>query len=76
MESKANGKRKNVLICPLDWGLGHASRDILIIHKLLDTGRYNIIIAADNAPYHLLKSEFPSLELIRFPSFNIRYSRT
>ncbi len=67
---------RTILFCPLDWGLGHASRDIYLIRKLLDTGKYKIIIGADNAPYHLLKAEFPGLEFIRLPSFNISYSNT
>ena len=74
MGNKHSGKRKTILFCPLDWGLGHASRDIFIIHKLLDSEKYKIIIGADNAPYHLLKSEFPDLQFLRFPSFSIRYS--
>jgi len=74
MGNKYSGKQKTILFCPLDWGLGHASRDILVIQKLLDSGKYKIIIGADNAPYHLLKSEFPDLQFLRFPSFRIRYS--
>ncbi len=74
MGKKQALKQKTILFCPLDWGLGHASRDILIIQKLLDTGKYKIIIGADNAPYHLLKTEFPDLQFLRFPSFSIRYS--
>ena len=74
MGNKYSGKQKTILFCPLDWGLGHASRDILIIQKFLDSKKYKIIIGADNAPYHLLKSEFPDLQFLRFPSFKIRYS--
>jgi len=74
MEGKHPDKLKTILFCPLDWGLGHASRDILIIQKLLNTGKYKIIIGADNGAYHLLKSEFPDLQFFRFPSFSIRYS--
>ena len=69
-----SGKLKTILFCPLDWGLGHASRDIFLIQKLLDSKNFKIIIGADNAPYHLLKSEFPDLQFLRFPSFSIRYS--
>lgn len=74
MGNKNSGRQKTILFCPLDWGLGHASRDILIIQKLLDRKKYKIIIGADNAPYHLLKSEFPDLQFLRFPSFSIHYS--
>lgn len=74
MGNKNPGRQKTILFCPLDWGLGHASRDILIIQKLLDSKKYKIIIGADNAPYHLLKAEFPDLQFLRFPSFSIHYS--
>ena len=62
------------MICPLDWGLGHASRDIYLIHKLKEKG-YNIIIGADNLPLALLRTEFPELPWIKFPSFTLRYSK-
>lgn len=68
--------KRNVLLCPLDWGLGHASRDIPIIYKLLDTNRFNVLIGADKAPYYLLKTEFPTLQFVKFPSGTIRYSRS
>ncbi len=67
-------KPKTILFCPLDWGLGHASRDIFLIRKLLDRG-FNIILAADGEPLYLLKSEFPHLKWIQFTSFKIRYTK-
>lgn len=66
---------KTVLFCPLDWGLGHASRDIYIVRKLIEKKKFKIIIAADKGPYVLLKKEFPELRFIRFPSVQVRYSR-
>ena len=38
---------RRVLIAPLDWGLGHATRCIPIIHALLANG-YEVVIAADS----------------------------
>ena len=76
MKYNWSDSKKNVLICPLDWGLGHASRDIYIINKLLETTNFNVIIGADKAPYYLLKSEFPKLQFIKFPSFPISYSQS
>ena len=65
---------RTILFCPLDWGLGHASRSVYYIHKLLKKGD-RVIIAADNAPLSLLRNEFPDLDWVRFPSFySIRYS--
>jgi len=40
---------KNILICPLDWGLGHATRMVPIIEMLGNKGA-NVIVAADKRP--------------------------
>jgi uncharacterized protein (TIGR00661 family) len=65
---------KNILVCPLDWGLGHATRCVPVINKFLETGA-NVIIAADNRPLAFLKEEFPDLQFISFPGYNIRYPK-
>ncbi len=67
--------KKNILICPLDWGLGHATRCIPIIKELLKFDNTKLIIAADKRPLDLLKSEFPDLEFVRFPGYKITYSK-
>ncbi|NTW31631.1 MAG: UDP-N-acetylglucosamine--N-acetylmuramyl-(pentapeptide) pyrophosphoryl-undecaprenol N-acetylglucosamine transferase [Bacteroidetes bacterium] len=65
-------KTKNILICPLDWGLGHATRCVPIIKMLIDKGA-NVTIGADNRPLAFLKEEFPNLPFVKFPGYNIRY---
>ncbi len=67
-------KRKKVLICPLNWGLGHAARCIPLINALL-LGGAEVIIASSGRPAELLKSEFPELEHLHFPGFEVTYSR-
>lgn len=62
-----------ILICPLNWGLGHATRCIPIIRKLMNEG-HELVIAADGFPLELLKQQFPSLWFIELPSYRIRYS--
>jgi len=62
-----------ILICPLNWGLGHATRCIPIIRKLMNEG-HELVIAADGFPLELLKQQFPSLRFIELPSYRIRYS--
>ena len=66
--------RKNILICPLNWGLGHATRCVPIVRGLLELG-HNVIIAADKAPLSFLQKEFPNLEFIRLPGFEPTYSK-
>ena len=65
---------KKILISPLDWGLGHASRDIPIVQKLIELG-HEVIIAGSGNSLLLLKTEFPQLKSIYLPSFNIKYSK-
>jgi len=61
------------LICPLNWGLGHATRCVPIIRKYVAEG-HEIVLAADGYPLEFLKLEFPELETIELPSYPVRYS--
>ncbi len=70
--SEGKRKRKRVLVCPMDWGLGHAARCVPIIRKLIEKNA-EVIIAADNQPIAFLKKEFPELKFLRFPSYRITY---
>lgn len=63
-----------ILICPLDWGLGHASRCVPIIHSLLKQG-HEVIIAASGGPLVFLQQEFPHLGSVNFEGYSIRYSK-
>ena len=65
-------KKKRILICPLDWGLGHATRCIPIIQYLIEQG-LEVIIAADKRPLALLKKEFPTLSFVIMPGYEIKY---
>ena len=66
-------KQRRILISPLDWGLGHASRIIPIIDRLLEQGD-TVIIAGGGLSLNLLKKQFPTLESIEIPSFKMKYS--
>lgn len=66
---------KKILVCPLDWGLGHAARDVSIIQRLVNRN-YEVILACDGQARELLQSEFPALEILEFRSLvRIRYSK-
>lgn len=64
---------QRILICPLDWGLGHATRCIPVIYSLLSKNA-EIIIAADGRPHDLLKKEFPQLTFVRLKGYDVNYS--
>jgi len=68
------GKSKTILVAPLNWGLGHATRCIPIINALLKEN-YKVIIASDGAALGLLRKEFPTLETVQLPSYNIKYPK-
>ena len=67
-------KYKTVLVCPLDWGLGHAARDVEIINLLL-LNKCKVIIGADKAPLFFLRQEFPQLDYIEIPSVKVNYPK-
>jgi len=62
-----------IIIAPLNWGLGHATRSIPIIRHLIDCGK-EVIIASDGEPLELLREEFPHLPAEVLPSYNVSYS--
>lgn len=65
---------KNILVAPLNWGLGHATRCIPVINALLENG-YNPILASDGNSLQLLKKEFPNLQTLELPSYQIEYPK-
>ncbi len=65
---------KRVLIAPLNWGLGHATRTIPLIKKLITSG-CEVILACDGVAGTVLRNEFPNLAYHELPSYQIRYPR-
>lgn len=63
---------KRILIAPLDWGLGHATRCIPIIRCVSELGHIPVI-ASDGRPGALLKAEFPDLEHVILKGYEIEY---
>lgn len=64
-----------VVVSPLDWGLGHATRCIPIIKQLKLNGNTCIIASSGNA-FSLLQKEFPNDILEELPAYNIKYGKT
>jgi uncharacterized protein (TIGR00661 family) len=65
---------KNILVAPLNWGLGHATRCIPIIRELESFG-FTPIIASDGVALRILQKEFPHLESLELPSYEIEYAK-
>lgn len=62
------------LVCPLNWGLGHATRCVPLIRKEIADGN-EVVIAADGYPLLFLKKQFPDLQFVSSESYPIRYSK-
>lgn len=64
-----------VLVVPLDWGLGHATRCIPIINELL---KHNIevIVAGEGAAVEILGKAHPEIVILRLKGYRVSYSRT
>jgi UDP-N-acetylglucosamine transferase subunit ALG13 len=68
-------RKPRILISPLDWGLGHATRCIPIIRELSRL-ECDVWLASDGFQKRLLQEEFPSITILELPGYKIRYSKS
>lgn len=61
-------------VAPLDWGLGHSTRDIPVIEGLLALDARPVLLA-DKGPLALLRGAFPHLPFAVLPGMEVRYAR-
>src|SRR5688572_30825738 len=66
---------KKVLVAPLDWGLGHATRCIPLVSELLKR-KCNVSIAGSGESLQLLKKEFPTLALYELEPYAPVYPKS
>ena len=66
--------KKRVLVAPLEWGLGHATRCIPIIRELIALD-CEVFVGAEVAARVLLEKEFPQLQFLPLKGYRMRYSR-
>ncbi len=64
-----------VLLAPLDWGLGHATRCIPLITSMLEKG-WHVTVAGEGPSLALLKEEFPELEFLHLKGYRVNYPRS
>src|SRR5580658_1642474 len=69
-----DAKTLKVLVAPLDWGLGHATRCIPIVKELINQG-CTVIIAASGAQKAVVQEEFPDLSFVELPGFRLKYGK-
>jgi UDP:flavonoid glycosyltransferase YjiC (YdhE family) len=63
-----------ILVAPLNWGLGHASRCVPLVQGFLDEG-HEVILGGDGESLTLLRRHFPKLRYVYLAPLNLRYSR-
>jgi len=64
--------KPKIFVCPLDWGIGHATRCVPLIWELLDNNA-EVILGASGRSFDFLKLEFPKLQLLDFPGYKFTY---
>lgn len=62
-----------ILLAPLNWGLGHATRCIPLIRQFLAEGN-EVVLAGDGDSIMLLRKTFPNLRVVDLPSLELRYT--
>ena len=62
-----------ILIAPLNWGLGHATRCVPLIRQYLERGD-EVVLGGDGESLLLLQRHFPQLRVIQLPSLELRYA--
>lgn len=60
------------MVCPLDWGLGHATRCIPLIKSFINDGN-KVIIGSSGKPAALLNEAFPELAILHLEGYNVTY---
>lgn len=70
-----NTRKPVVLLAPLDWGLGHTVRCIPIIGKLLSLD-CEVIVACNTNQRRFLLGEFPDLQFVNLPGYDVKYGKT
>ncbi|MEO8404498.1 MAG: glycosyltransferase [Chitinophagaceae bacterium] len=65
-------RKPRILVAPLDWGLGHATRCIPVIYELLKYS--DVWLAGEGAQQVLLTQEFPGLPFLPLRGYRVKYS--
>jgi uncharacterized protein (TIGR00661 family) len=74
MVNQPDSKQRRVIICPLDWGIGHATRCIPVIQRFREID-FEVIVAGSGKSMDFIKREFPAIRCMDLPGPNIAYTR-
>lgn len=74
MDQAQTSLKPRILVAPLDWGLGHATRSVPVIRELVRQGA-EVVLAGSGKVKYLLEKEFPQLTILELKGYNISYSK-
>lgn len=63
-----------ILVAPLNWGLGHASRCVPLIQKYVSDG-HEVVVGGDGDALTLLRTTFPTLRWVEMAQLDLRYGK-
>ncbi|MCQ2348755.1 MAG: hypothetical protein MJZ65_06205, partial [Paludibacteraceae bacterium] len=63
-----------VLIAPLNWGLGHATRCAELVRRYQSEG-HKVVLGGDGAGLSWLRRAFPELRYVELASLELTYSK-
>lgn len=69
----AHIRPNRVLVCALDWGLGHVARTTPLVRELQARGAA-VVLASNGRSADWWRREFPDLELRDLPDYAVRYA--
>ena len=73
MNQPGPSPKPKLLVAPLDWGLGHATRCIPLIRHLIRLN-CSVFLAGEGRVKSLLEAEFPDLPFLPLRGYDIRYA--
>ena len=68
-----NPGRIRLLVCALDWGLGHATRSSVLVRRWLDQG-VQVTLAGNGRSLAFWTREFPHLPVRELPDYAVTYA--
>jgi hypothetical protein len=65
---------QNILVAVLNWGLGHATRMVPVIDRLIESHAH-VVIASSGSAGRLLCQRYPQLHYYELADYKVRYAR-
>lgn len=62
-----------ILISPLDWGLGHTTRIIPLIHNWITLGCI-VTVAIDDPHTSIISEQFPGIQILKLRGYQVKFT--